>query len=155
VLSLWHGELVALSLLHRGVGLRPLISWSEDGARLSALLAAWGFAPIRGGSSKGGAAALRSAARALGEGARVVLAVDGPRGPAGVPKPGAAALGHFAPLWAVRCAARPAVRLPTWDRQLIPLPFARLTVDYIAVEGDLAAALGPVGGLSPPSAPAP
>ena len=155
VLTLWHGELAVLALLHRGAGLRPLISWSEDGGRLSALLAGWGFAPIRGGSSRGGAGALRVALRALGDGARIVLAVDGPRGPAGVPKPGADALARQAPLWAVRCAASPALRLPSWDRQLIPLPFARLIVRYTAVEGDLAAALGPPDRIRPPSAPAP
>lgn len=158
VLALWHGELAALSLLHRDAGLRPLISQSDDGERLTSLLLRWGFSPIRGSSSRGGLQALRGALHALTAGARVVVAVDGPRGPAGVPKRGADALATRAPLWIARVRAKPAVRAPTWDHQLIPLPFARVVVTLRPAEGTTGAALGPLNdapgatdeGMAPP-----
>ena len=58
----------------------------------------------------------------------VAVLVDGPRGPAGVAKPGIAALARHSatPIQPLAFAARPALRLGSWDRTLVPLPFARV-----------------------------
>lgn len=72
-------------------------------------------------------AAMATLARGLDRGHDVIVAADGPAGPAKVVRPGALWLARFTgyPLVPVGCAAWPAVQLPRWDRLVIPLPGAR------------------------------
>jgi lysophospholipid acyltransferase (LPLAT)-like uncharacterized protein len=162
VLALWHGELLPLILCHRGRGYRAMVSRSSDGDRLAALLQGWGFSLLRGSSSRGGLLALRGGLSALRAGDTVAIAVDGPRGPAGEVKPGAAHLAALGParLVAARARASAALRWPSWDRACIPLPFARIIVEYTELDvnpsedpAELSAALQVA--LSRPSAPSP
>jgi lysophospholipid acyltransferase (LPLAT)-like uncharacterized protein len=76
----------------------------------------------------GARAALRAMARAIQQGAYAVVAVDGPHGPAGVVRPGAIWLARYTgvPIVPVGFAAWPAVRVPRWDRLIVPLPGARV-----------------------------
>ena len=76
-----------------------------------------------------------------------LLAVDGPAGPAREVKPGAAFIAQRADAVLIPCAtaARPAVRLPRWDRHLVPLPFARTVV----VMGDPLETRSPAAGPAP------
>jgi lysophospholipid acyltransferase (LPLAT)-like uncharacterized protein len=76
--------------------------------------------------------ALKHLAGALARGRDVVIAVDGPGGPAGIVRPGALWLARMtgAAIIPAGCAARPAVRMPRWDRQLVPLPLARIAQVY-------------------------
>jgi lysophospholipid acyltransferase (LPLAT)-like uncharacterized protein len=57
---------------------------------------------------------------------------DGPRGPAGVAKPGVIGLARAsgAPLVPVGISAAPAKQFGSWDRALLPLPFARVACRY-------------------------
>ncbi len=76
--------------------------------------------------------ALKHLAGALARGRDVVIAVDGPRGPAGIVRPGALWLARMtgAAIIPSGFAARPAVCMPRWDRQLVPLPLARIAQVY-------------------------
>jgi lysophospholipid acyltransferase (LPLAT)-like uncharacterized protein len=75
-------------------------------------------------------AGLREMTRALGEGLTIGIALDGPHGPARILRPGALWLARLSgkPLVPMGYAVRPAVRLPRWDRLLVPLPNARIAV---------------------------
>lgn len=75
-------------------------------------------------------AALKHMARALREGIDVVVALDGPHGPAEKVRPGALWLARLSgrPIIPGGIAARPSVSYPRWDRQLIPLPGARVSL---------------------------
>jgi lysophospholipid acyltransferase (LPLAT)-like uncharacterized protein len=57
---------------------------------------------------------------------------DGPRGPAGVAKPGIVALARVtgAQLVPVGIAAHPVWRFGSWDRAELPRPFARVQCVY-------------------------
>lgn len=82
----------------------------------------------------GRAFALRMA-RTAESGASLIVTPDGPFGPYRVAKPGALILARASGLpvqpWAM--SLRPAIRLGgRWDRQLLPIPFCRITV----VEGE-------------------
>jgi len=68
----------------------------------------------------------------LEEGWSTVISPDGPAGPPQVLKKGVLhiALDSGVPVIPVRLTAKPAVRLPTWDRKLLPLPFARIAVTF-------------------------
>lgn len=78
-------------------------------------------------------AAARALARRLGDlgasGYSLVVTPDGPWGPYRVAKPGALIVARQSglPILPLAVRARPAFRLSRrWDRQLVPLPFARL-----------------------------
>ena len=75
-------------------------------------------------------AALRQMARALDEDLTIAIALDGPHGPVRVLRPGALWLARLSgkPLVAMGYAARPAIRLPRWDRPLVPLLNTRIAV---------------------------
>lgn len=77
-------------------------------------------------------AALKAMARGLSKQWDVVIAVDGPHGPARQVKPGAFWLGRLTGcvMLTVGFAARPSFRFPRWDRHLVPLPGARLAIVF-------------------------
>jgi hypothetical protein len=109
------------------------VSLSRDGERIRSTLLALGYAePARGSSSRGGPGALRHLLRLLAGGTTVALLVDGPRGPVRRAKNGIVSIARLSdtPIQPVAFAARPALRLGSWDRSLIPLPFARVVCAY-------------------------
>lgn len=132
VLALWHGEQLALAVVHRDVGGVPLVSQSRDGELLAGVLRRLGFPLVRGSSSRGGPAAFQAELDLLRDGRSPILTVDGPRGPRHCPRPGAVVLAQRTgrPLVYAVARARPVLRLGSWDRFEIPWPFARIDVRY-------------------------
>lgn len=127
--ALLHQSLAVSAWLFRDSGYCVAVSRSQDGSLVAATLRALGYAePVRGSSSRGGSRALIGLLRQLETGTTVAVLVDGPRGPAGVAKLGIAALARHSTteIQPVALAARPALRLQSWDRSLVPLPFARV-----------------------------
>jgi lysophospholipid acyltransferase (LPLAT)-like uncharacterized protein len=133
VYAVWHGRILmmpwcAARLRRRGARtVTVLASRSRDGELVARFARAFGLGVVRGSSSRGGAIALRALAAAVGRGEDVVIVPDGPRGPARRLQPGAVALAALtaAPVVPLGFSARPARRLATWDRFLVPAPFAR------------------------------
>jgi lysophospholipid acyltransferase (LPLAT)-like uncharacterized protein len=104
-----------------------LVSRHRDGRFIGEIVARFRLVMIHGSTSRGGAAALRSLTRVLRGGSPVAITPDGPRGPRRVPAEGVAQLAAFAKVPVVPTAAA-ATRhrlLPSWDRMMLPLPFAR------------------------------
>jgi lysophospholipid acyltransferase (LPLAT)-like uncharacterized protein len=131
VLAFAHGQQLGLHAVRRGRDTAVIVSRSTDGDIQTAALSVLSLRVVRGSSSRGGARALSAVTRALRLGADAAFAIDGPRGPAGVPKPGAAlaAIKADALLLPVATASSRAVVLRrAWDRFEIPLPFSRLAV---------------------------
>jgi len=129
---LWHGELLPLLWTHRHRQVAVIISEHSDGEMIARVAHSLGFRTVRGSTSRGAARALLAASREVEAGFCLAITVDGPRGPAHVVAPGA-------PIIAQRTAAAmiPTVasasrgwRLRSWDRFLIPKPFARVHVAY-------------------------
>jgi hypothetical protein len=139
IYAVWHGRILVVpwlnARLRRTDGARPvrvLASRSRDGELMAAFARRFGLAVVRGSSSRGGAAALRALARAVRAGEDVAMVPDGPRGPACRLQAGIVALAAAtgAPIVPVGVAARPARRLGSWDRFMVPLPFARCAVVF-------------------------
>ena len=131
--ALLHQALVVAAWQFRDAGYCVAVSLSRDGSLVSATLRALGYAaPARGSSSRGGSTALLGMLGQLERGTTVAVLVDGPRGPAGEAKPGIAALARHSAtvIQPVALAARPALRLRSWDRSLVPLPFARVVCAF-------------------------
>jgi lysophospholipid acyltransferase (LPLAT)-like uncharacterized protein len=133
VYACWHGQLLPLLWHHRGCGAVLLISRSRDGDLIARVASHFGFRAVRGSSSRGATSALRELARELAAGHSVAVQPDGPRGPARVASPGFVAAAQTAdgvPILCVGCDSPHAWHAPSWDRMLVPLPFARVTVAY-------------------------
>lgn len=130
--ALWHAHFLPLLWLHRRGGTTLLISRHRDANPLARVARRWGYRTLRGSSTRGGTAALLGMIRLLQRGGQVAIAADGPRGPRERAKPGAvaAAAKTGVPIIPVAVAARPAWRLDSWDRFLIPAPWARVRVAY-------------------------
>ncbi|NBB50749.1 DUF374 domain-containing protein [Rhizobium sp. CRIBSB] len=135
--TFWHSR-VALSPvcwpLDRAQPVKGLISLSADGEFIARAVAMRGIPAVRGSSAnkdkadraKGGMQALRDGLRQLKVGA-LAITPDGPRGPANVMAEGVAVLSKLsgAPVLFIGLSCNPAIRLGSWDRAVLPLPFAR------------------------------
>ena len=96
-------------------------------------LALLGYQIFRGSSSKGGARGLIGLIKAVKKDSQAALAVDGPKGPIYVVKPGIVELAWKtgAPIVPVRTFARSAWFIPrAWNKCYVPKPFAKVEVKY-------------------------
>jgi lysophospholipid acyltransferase (LPLAT)-like uncharacterized protein len=115
----------------RREGARPrahtLSSRHRDGRLISGAMRWFHLDVVYGSSSRGGAAGLRALAALLAAGDHVAITPDGPRGPWREAAPGVAQLAGLAGVRVLPCAAQSSRRavLKTWDRFIVPLPFAR------------------------------
>ena len=129
----WHeANLITISL-HRRIRGRPVVAFVPPGPRGQAMegwLRDFGVVPVPVSGDAQDGLALRTMRRSLKAGSDVLIAVDGPHGPRREVRPGAlwlAAIGD-APVIPVGCAASPSIRLPRWDRHIVPLARARVAV---------------------------
>ena len=132
IFTLWHGELLPLLWHHRGEGIAVVISEHRDGEIIARIAERLGYTTVRGSTSRGGGRALIGLMRAIEAGHDGAVTPDGPRGPAHVFAPGAAIASQRtgAPLAMIRATATRAWRLKSWDRFLVPKPFATVRVIY-------------------------
>ncbi len=109
-----------------------LVSASGDGSLADMFLKRLGYGTLRGSTAKGGARAIREMRRLLSEGTAVAITPDGPRGPRHEPNEGAAFLARATgrPILPIGFGVSRALRLGSWDRFTIPLPFSRVTVAF-------------------------
>jgi hypothetical protein len=130
--AFWHGQMLPLLYQHRDEGVAILISSHRDGEIITRIGHRFGYRSVRGSTSRGGGRALLGLVRELEQGGEVAVTPDGPRGPAERFAPGALIAAQRSGAWIVPVAAAAdrAWRLRSWDRFLIPKPFARVTVAY-------------------------
>ena len=132
LLTFWHTFILPASLHIRGEGYTIMISEHRDGELIARVQELWGNRAVRGSTSRGAGRALLGMVRILQDGQNGLITPDGPRGPAGVAQPGALMASQRAgvPILAVRCEVSRAWRLKSWDRFMVPKPFARVRVIY-------------------------
>ena len=137
VVLAWHetllpaGAFLLRHMVQRGFQLAILISLSRDGELLARTASRLGMTVVRGSTSRGGLGGLRRLYRRLArENCSVGLAPDGPRGPARECQVGGLLLAKISgqPVLPVGAAASRAWRLGSWDRMVIPRPFARVAI---------------------------
>ncbi|GDX87260.1 hypothetical protein LBMAG44_11730 [Gemmatimonadota bacterium] len=132
VLALWHGHLLPLAWFLRGHGMSVLVSEHRDGEIIARILQRLGYSMIRGSSTRGGARALVEMVRALKTGVAVCITPDGPKGPARKFSPGAAVAAQRSgvPIVTMFVTAERAWALNSWDRFMIPMPFAKIVLHF-------------------------
>ena len=131
--AIWHQDALISGWWFRDLGITIPVSRSADGDIVTPIVVALGYVePPRGSSSRGGAAALRGLVRHIKNGATAAILVDGPRGPARQSKIGIVSLSRLTgtAITPVAFSASPAVRFRSWDRTVLPLPFARVVARF-------------------------
>ena len=130
IYCLWHSRLLALTFIFRNTGKTAVVSKSRDGRMAAGAARRWHHAIIFGSSSRGGSAAFRESVHLLERKQCLVITPDGPRGPREKVKPGAAriAIATGAQVVPVDFRVSRCWRLNSWDKFIIPKPFARISV---------------------------
>jgi lysophospholipid acyltransferase (LPLAT)-like uncharacterized protein len=135
VFAFWHNRMLIMPLMHEKYyrnrkHVSVLTSASRDGGMLAAFMARFDMGSVRGSSSRRGATAVRELDDLLARGEDIAITPDGPRGPCYKLGPGLIFLAQKNKLPAVpilieysRC-----IRIKSWDRFMIPLPFSRVEV---------------------------
>jgi hypothetical protein len=146
IVAFWHGRLLLMPYAWmRPVPFFMLISQHRDGQLIARTVAYFGIDTIAGSTTRGGAGALRALVKALHGGSCVGITPDGPRGPYMRASDGIVSVARLAgvPVLPATYAISRRRVLGTWDRFLVPLPFARGVIAWgepIAVARDLDAA---------------
>lgn len=129
IFVLWHQRLImAPYLFDTSLGRICALTTAARAGRLAGqILVRLGFETIPMSSHKRHVALSREVLRRTKEGCSIGIAADGPRGPArissGVPITWARMTGCR--VFTVAFAERRVLKLPTWDQQMLPLPFSR------------------------------
>lgn len=150
ILTFWHDSIFVMAwylqrLGQLGARVTYLVSPSQDGELAVRVLGVIGARAVRGSATRSGVKAMHGLYRAIvREGGSPVVLPDGPHGPRHHCKPGSLLLARMsgAQVLPMGCTANRAWRLRTWDRLLVPFPFARVTVSLgepYPVPSDLAA----------------
>jgi lysophospholipid acyltransferase (LPLAT)-like uncharacterized protein len=107
-------------------------SRSLDGQIAAGVAQRSGFYTVWGSSSRGGVTALKEMINRIKQHRLAAHILDGPRGPAGIVKVGAIAIAHGAGAVIIPgfVTADRAWYLHSWDRFMIPKPFARVTITF-------------------------
>jgi lysophospholipid acyltransferase (LPLAT)-like uncharacterized protein len=135
IYATWHNRLsLCLVVYHeyprkhnQTEGMAALVSASKDGALLAAILEAFGVQPVRGSSSRRGGQALIELTGWAERGYDLAITPDGPRGPCYVVQEGAITLAQVTglPIIPSSYSLNWKLRARSWDRFIVPLPFAR------------------------------
>ena len=131
VFAHWHGDEYSLYHMVKTYRLATMVSTSKDGALVNFVVRAMGVETSRGSSTRGAVAALKGLVRIMKSGRTTSIAVDGPRGPYHVVKPGVfelARLSH-AEIFPIGISVDRAFHFPnSWNKAYLPKPFARVEV---------------------------
>ncbi|MCA8878579.1 MAG: DUF374 domain-containing protein [Rhodobacteraceae bacterium] len=130
VLSCWHSQLMFAPYLRDWTD-HPLFILASRHA--DAQLATSNMEKMPGvsiltvGTSGDNSASIRDAVKRVRRGASMGIAVDGPMGPALIAKPGAVVIAGLAGVTVspVAYAVTHKIRLGTWDRFVVPMPWGR------------------------------
>jgi lysophospholipid acyltransferase (LPLAT)-like uncharacterized protein len=130
IMAFWHGRILPATLYFRNRGIVVITSENFDGEWIAGIIERFGYGTARGSTSRGGRRALLQLKRDMAAGKPAAFTIDGPRGPARIAQPGA--------VWLAKATGNPVVpfhieatrywSVNSWDRTLVPKPFATVSV---------------------------
>lgn len=133
IFALWHQNIISALTAYKDTPHAMIISPSKDGELVANACRKFGHYPVRGSSSRQGSSALKGMISKLRSNIPGAITVDGPKGPAHIPKKGIFELAYLAkapivPLtlvpqsyWSINSA---------WDKFRIPKPFTKIYVKH-------------------------
>ena len=127
VYAFWHSHQLSIAWHCRRTRALILISPSRDGEYIARVAASLGYEPVRGSSSRRGAAGMKQLIRRGAEGRTVAITPDGPRGPRHSVGPGGLVIAQKTgyPIVPVAMGLSCFWELPSWDGFRIPKPFSK------------------------------
>lgn len=130
----WHNQLLLLLGSRRDMRVVTMISRSSDGDLFAPFVESFGHTVVRASSSRGGSAGLMEMLEHMNKGFHAAMAADGPKGPVYKAKPGVLYLAKKADkiMVPVICNCKRFYRFSSWDRFILPKPFARIDVRLCA-----------------------
>jgi len=140
IYCVWHNRLPLCMKAYFGYvkkrnqtpGMAAMVSASKDGGFLAAVLECFKVQPVRGSSSRRGRQALLELTTWAERGYDLAITPDGPRGPCYIVQEGVISLAQITgfPIMPVSYHVAWKIRLKSWDRFQIPLPFSRCEMFY-------------------------
>jgi len=140
IFCIWHNRLFLALLMYDGYvkrrakepRLAAIVSASKDGGLVARILEHFGTEPVRGSSSRRGPQALLELTTWAERGYDLAITPDGPRGPRCVVQHGLVSLAHLTGLPVVPSSLHLGwkIRLRSWDRFQVPLPFSRCVMKF-------------------------
>jgi lysophospholipid acyltransferase (LPLAT)-like uncharacterized protein len=138
IFAVWHNRLALCLMLYRRYAVRSepdrrmaaIVSASRDGGMLARILEHFNVEPVRGSSSRRGGQALREMVSCAEHGCDLGITPDGPRGPCYQVQEGVISTAQLTGLPIVPASYHLnwKIRLKSWDRFQVPLPFSRCVV---------------------------
>src|SRR5262245_13366373 len=130
IMAFWHGRILPATYFFRRRQIVVITSENFDGEWIAGIIERFGYGTARGSTSRGARRALLQLVKDMAAGKPAAFTVDGPRGPAGVAQPGA--------VWLAKATGNPVVpfhieatrrwTVNSWDRTVIPKPFATVSI---------------------------
>lgn len=130
--AFWHDQLLLMIQGYKGPGVKILISASKDGELIARTMRCFGQGAVRGSSTRGGRAAFRELVELSREPGDLAITPDGPKGPRHRLKQGIVHLAKISgrPVVPVAFVCSRGKRFSSWDRFLLPYPFARAVYSF-------------------------
>jgi lysophospholipid acyltransferase (LPLAT)-like uncharacterized protein len=135
IYCVWHNRLVLSMTAYYGYvkqrnptpGMAAMVSASKDGGFLSVILECFRVQPVRGSSSRRGPQALLELTTWAERGYDLAITPDGPRGPRYRVQEGVMSLAQVTglPIIPFSYHLNWKIRVNSWDRFQVPLPFSR------------------------------
>lgn len=134
IFAFWHGELFLQPFAYNKVKpkgkIKTIISHHFDGNIIARTIYFFGFGTIRGSSTSGAVGVLKSSLKNINAGYDIAITPDGPKGPYRSVASGIIALSQKKDLniIASNFSASKYWQLKSWDKFIIPKPFAKVTI---------------------------
>jgi len=132
ILAFWHSRLVMMRFGYPDARAVVLQSHHRDSRMLARVMSRFQTGQVWGSTTRGGMTAVREVLRRIEQGHDIAIAPDGPRGPRQRAQSGAVTIAALSgkAIVPLTYSARPCRRLGSWDRMLVPFPFARVLYVY-------------------------
>jgi lysophospholipid acyltransferase (LPLAT)-like uncharacterized protein len=130
IVAFWHRHILSMLAQFRGMPICVPVSQHQDGEYVAQVMRRFGLRAVRGSTTRGGLKALRGMLGAAREGLTLAVTPDGPRGPVFSVQPGVFLLARRTalPVYPLGIAVDRAWTAASWDRFVIPKPWARVRI---------------------------
>jgi len=134
VFFIWHNQLALILAKSGTFKFVTMVSRSKDGDLVAPLIESFGHKVVRASSSRGASAGVMEMLAHMGDGYHVAMAADGPKGPVYEAKPGVLYLAKKADciLVPVLTNCKSFMRFSSWDKFIMPKPFAKVDLHVLA-----------------------
>ena len=132
IAAFWHYSFLYLFYHLRAYSAAVMVSSSRDGEYIARLARQFNHLPVRGSSNQRGFRALREMVELMHQGSSAGIVADGSQGPARRAQSGAILMASKSgrPILPMAWAADRSIAFNSWDRTLIPKPFASITLHH-------------------------